>query len=329
MEGFDVQRFIRERRPGWVDLAELIERAEQGGASSLSLEDARQLGHLYRRASTDLTRARRELVDAAIVDHLNDLVSRSYAHVHQRTDHHRVRRFLLRDFPRLYRREWRAHVMAMLLFFVGAGIGAAVLTFDPSSRAVVMPEQHQGQSPAERVAREEQTGGLDDGDAAASFSSFLFTHNIQVTFLVFAAGLTAGVGSAALLFTNGVPLGALAAQYHQDGEGLFFWAWILPHGIPELTAIFIAGGAGLILGRGILFPGRRRRRDALVHEGSIAAKLVLGAMPILVLAGLIEGTISQMHEPTISYLLKLAFALVAGGALYGYLLFAGRGGDGE
>ncbi|MBW2464658.1 MAG: stage II sporulation protein M, partial [Deltaproteobacteria bacterium] len=134
-----------------------------------------------------------------------------------------------------------------------------------------------------------------------------------------------GLGTVAVLIFNGVPLGALAMQYHLAGEGLFFWGWILPHGIPELTQIAIAGGAGLILARGLLLPGRQRRRDALTREAKTAARLVLGGMPILILAGIIEGTISQMHAPAIPYAAKLVFAVLVGTGLYAYLLLAGRG----
>jgi hypothetical protein len=133
------------------------------------------------------------------------------------------------------------------------------------------------------------------------------------------------VGSVSLLFYNGVPIGALAMQYHQFGEGQFFWAWILPHGIPEITQILVAGAAGLLLARGLWLPGRRSRRDALADEARRAMRLVVGGMPILVLAGLIEGTISQLHAPVLPYALKLAFAAVVGVAVWSYLLFAGRG----
>jgi len=132
-----------------------------------------------------------------------------------------------------------------------------------------------------------------------------------------------------VLFYNGLPLGALAMQYHLAGEGLFFWAWILPHGIPELTQIFIAGGAGLMIGRGMLLPGRRRRGRAVQQEARKAVLLVVGGMPILVLAGIIEGTISQIHAPTLPYWVKLAVAIVVGVGLYAYLLRAGRGSDAE
>jgi len=266
-------------------------------------------------------------VDAAVVDYLNDLVARSYAHIYAGSGGtaRRVLAFYTRDFPRLFRKEWKAIALSAALLLSGGALGATFTALDPESLGVLVPDQHQAHTPQERVAEEEAEGGQTDGHGAMAFSSFLFTHNIKVTFLVFALGITFGVGTVTVLFYNGVPLGALAVQYHLAGQGLFFWAWILPHGIPELTVVFIAGGAGLILARGLWMPGRLRRKDAVVKEARTAARLVVGGMPLLILAGVIEGTISQMHEPLMPYSVKLVFALVVGAGVYAYLLFAGRG----
>jgi uncharacterized membrane protein SpoIIM required for sporulation len=325
MEGFDVNRFVRERKPSWRELEELVARCETS-PKLLGLAEMRRLGQLYRGVSSDLIRARTELLDASVTDYLNDLVARSYALVHggRRARSTRALDFVLRDFPRLFRKEIRAFGLAALVTAIGAGLGATAVAFDPASLAVVIPDQHQELTPGERVSRDEENGGDADGNAALAFSSFLFTHNIRVTFLVFALGITFGFGTTALLFYNGVPLGALAMQYHLAGQGLFFWSWILPHGIPELTQVFIAGAAGLVLARGLWIPGQRTRADAIVAEAKIAVRLVVGGMPILVLAGLIEGTISQMHEPRVPYGLKLAVAAIVGGGVYAYLFFAGR-----
>lgn len=325
MQGFDVNRFVRERTPRWRALEATLARVEIAGMRCLDIDDARDFGELYRGAADDLVRARSELVDASVSDYLNDLVARAYAVIYAQRPQERGRlvRFLLREYPALVRSEWKAILLSTLIFLGGGVFGAAAAVFDPSAMGVVMPEQHQTQTAHERVAREE-AGDSPGGHQAVAFSSFLFTNNIKVTFLVFALGITFGLGSVAVLFLNGVPLGALAVEYHQAGEGLFFWAWILPHGVPELTVIFIAGGAGLVLARGLWLPGRRRRRDAVVAEGRTAAKLVLGGMPLLVIAGVIEGTISQIHEPTIPYGLKLLFAVFGTVGLYSWLGLAGR-----
>ena len=328
--GFDVARFLKEREKIWHELENLLGQVERKGTKELGIEGARRFAKLYRQVSADLIRARTEAIDASLQDYLNDLVARAYAHVYAGTSAgntgRRVRdiwRFFALEFPALFRLEWRVIFVSAALFLGGGVVGAAGMAFDPNAAAVLVPEQHQTTTPTERIAEEESGDGHSTSEAAA-FSSFLFTHNIQVSFLVFALGLTLGIGTTGLMFYNGVPLGALAWQYHAAGQGLFFWAWILPHGIPEITEIVIAGAAGLILARGLLRPGRRSRGDALVQEAKIAARMVVGGMPVLVLAGLIEGSISQMHAPLMPYWVKLVFAAIVGTALYTWLLRAGR-----
>jgi uncharacterized membrane protein SpoIIM required for sporulation len=324
--GFDVQRFVRERTPEWKELETLLARVETHGIRSLGVEGARRFGKLYRNVSNDLVHAQTEVVDAALQDYLNDLVARAYAQIYTGTGARGpgVVKFFAVEFPRLVRAECKMVACAAMLLFGGAFFGAVAAAFDPDAMAVLLPEQHAEITPEERVASEE--GRRDRAaDEATLFSSFLFTHNIQVSFFAFVLGLTFGIGTASLLLYNGMPIGALAVQYHQAGHGLFFWAWILPHGIPELTEIAIAGAAGLVIARGLIVPGQRTRRDALVVEARRAAQLVVGGMPILVLAGVIEGTISQIHEPTMPYPLKLVFAALVGIGLFTWLALAGRG----
>lgn len=322
--GFDVERFVREREGQWHELERALRSLEGRGASALDLESARRFVKLYRRVSADLVRARTEMLDASIQDYLNDLVARAYRQVYAGTTGSgaSVARFFALEFPARVRSERRMVAVSACLFLAGAAVGAAGMALDPGAETVLIPEQHQATSPSERIASEEAGRGP-RSDEAAAFSSFLFTHNIQVSFLVFALGTTFGIGTSALLFYNGVPLGALAWQYHAAGHGLFFWAWVLPHGIPEITAIVIAGAAGLILARGLVRPGRRARREALVREARSAVRLVVGSAPLLIGAGLVEGTISQMHAPVMPYSAKLAFAAIVGAALFLWLTRAG------
>jgi uncharacterized membrane protein SpoIIM required for sporulation len=332
VRGFDVNRFLLERQPAWNQLEHLVQQVERGGLGTLDVKGARELGRLYRAVSDDLVRARSELVNATVVDYLNDIVARSYAAIHAssrgRARTPRLRDFFLVRFPRKFRAEWRVIVLAALVLFSGSALGAVMVAIDPHSLGALIPEDHQARTPKERVSHDESEDGAATANESIAFSGWLFTHNIQVTFLAFALGLTFGVGTLALLFFNGVPLGALAVHYHQSGLGLFFWAWILPHGVSELTEVCIAGAAGFVIARGLWLPGRRTRRDALVLETRNAVLLVLGGMPILVLAGVIEGTISQMHEPIMPYVSKLAFAAFVAIGLYSFLLRAGRD-DGE
>jgi uncharacterized membrane protein SpoIIM required for sporulation len=314
-----------QRRARWGELEQLLQRAAPG-AARLSLREAQRLAQLYRWVAADLLHARRADQDVAEATYLEGLTWAAYVAVYGPAPRLRLLgawRFLRREFPALVRSEARLVALAASLLLAGALCGGAVMSLDQAALSVVVPELHQDQTPLERVRQEAQRDFFDAGGSAV-FSSFLFTHNIQVTFLVFGLGITCGLGTAAVLFWNGIPLGALASQYFASGQGAFFLAWILPHGVLELTVVTIAGAAGFVLARGLLRPGARTRRRAFGDEAKKAVRLVLGGMPLLVIAGLVEGSFSQLHPPAMPIWVKLLFASTLALATFCYLGLAGR-----
>jgi len=158
----------------------------------------------------------------------------------------------------------------------------------------------------------------DNARNGAILSPFIFTNNIKVGILAFALGITLAIGSVWVLYTNGYVLGALAGLYFHKGGNLLFWSLILPHGILELFAIFVCGGAGLIIGYSIINPGKYSRKDSLIIRGKEAIKLVLGTIPIFVIAGLIEGYFTP--SSIFSEIAKLIFALITLALLGLYIL---------
>ncbi len=320
----DLNEFMARGRPRWERLSALLDDVQRAGLRSLSLEQAREFGRLYRAASSDLLWARGRAASAELVEYLNDLVARGYAHTYpgERPRLADVLGFLARGFPRLVRREWKAVLAAYALFLGGALFGYAAMHFDPGAAAYLVPTEHQSLDPDHRVSQAAQEESA-SAQQQSAFASFLFTHNMEVAFFAFALGLTLGAGTAILLFVNGLFLGALAQAYQAKGHALWFWAWILPHGVPEISAICLAGAAGLVLGRALLAPGERSRADALRDEGRKAVRLTLGTLPLFVVAGLIEGTISQIHEPHLPSLVKVLFAAAVAALLALYLSRAG------
>lgn len=316
----ELAEFVEQRRPKWSTLERLLDTAEREGLSKLSLEDAQALSRLYRSASSDLLWVRARAGAADLSGYLNDLVGRAYALTYpgKRVRLGDLGRFLTLGFPDVMLREWRMFVAAFLLFWAGFGFGWIGMAFDPEAAPYLVPAQHLDLDPEERQKTEAQSHGATTGEQAM-FTSFLFTHNIQVAFFAFALGLTAGLGTAILMFLNGVMLGSLAWVYASKGMMGWFWAWILPHGIPEISAIVIAGAAGFVLARAIVAPKGLSRRAALKREGRTALQLLLGTLALFVLAGFIEGTISQIHPPRLSVAFKISFALVIGGGVYAYL----------
>jgi uncharacterized membrane protein SpoIIM required for sporulation len=120
------------------------------------------------------------------------------------------------------------------------------------------------------------------------------TNNITVGFAMFAAGITAGLGTLWMLITNGLLMGVLAVATARAGMALQLWSFVAAHGALELPAIFIAAGSGLEIARGLLFPGMMPRKDSLRQAGNRGTKLLLGTIPMLVIAGVIEAFISPV-----------------------------------
>jgi uncharacterized membrane protein SpoIIM required for sporulation len=158
------------------------------------------------------------------------------------------------------------------------------------------------------------------------FSSSIMTNNVQVAFLAAAGGILAGIGTILILVFNGVSIGSVLGLYHAHGAASLIWTFVLPHGVIELTAIVVAGAAGLVFGRAVVAPGRRTRGHALREDGRQGLALVAGAAFLLIFAGLIEGFVSPARIPGT---FKVAFAGLVAVCLFAYLAGAGRAGSAD
>jgi uncharacterized membrane protein SpoIIM required for sporulation len=322
----NLAEFLTARRPAWGELDRLLGLAEAREAAALGHARARRLVDLYRRASADLVQARTYGAGLEVTGYLESLVARGYALLYQAPPL-RVGRSLLEllawRFPARLRREALAFGLAVAAFAAGLLLGGLATARDPEASRLFVPAEHQRLRPRERVRLDEERqrtgrelpGALDH----AAFSSFLFTHNIQVSIVCFAIGVAWGLPTLLLLGWHGVFLAALAVEYFRDGVGTFFLAWILPHGVIELTSMLLASSAGLMLGRGVLWPRGRPRGERVREEARAGLELLAGAAALLVVAGVIEGTLSQVHEPTLPYALKIGFALGGLLLLHGWL----------
>jgi len=318
-----IETFVARRRGRWQRLGELLDQVDERGPRSLGRDGAQELVRLYRLACTDLNQARSMTANPDLLGRLNDLVGRAYRGVHRHggiaTRWTGVRSLLLDVVPATFAAEgaWvRAALLAMLL---GATLGFVAVLADPALAADLIPDQFRSASPAARVAHlEASPERIAGAGEAAGFASFLFTHNIQVSFLAFALGALTIVMGWVILAFNGVILGAVAATYLADGVGVFFLAWVGPHGALELPAIAIAGAAGMRLGDALWFPRGIGRAAALRQGAPAALRLLATAAGMLVVAGLIEGSFSQFTAKTIPYWFKISLAalLLTGAAAW-------------
>lgn len=324
----ELARFIEERSPRWKRLETMLDQALDSPESTLGVDRLQQLLRDYRSACLDLNQARRLTANPEILGNLNQLVGRAYRFIYRRRRRSAwpdVRGFWLRDVPSTFRSNERAIGIAALCFLAGAAVGFAAVAGNPHDAALLLPAEFFTRSPSARVARVESGAErIDTLAKATQFGSYLYTHNIQVSFLTFAAGALTLFGGAALLFYNGVMLGAVAAQYLLDGAGIFFAAWVGPHGALEIPSIVFAGAAGLILGHALLLPGESGRPAALRQSFPAVLRILSACALLLVFAGLIEGGFSQLSSRAVPYPIKIAASVALFGAMSGWLFVERR-----
>ena len=315
-------RFINERKGAWQRLEDLLTLLDRMSLRRLHREEVRELGRIYRRTSSDLAIARAESRDPRLVSYLNSLVIRAHGRIYRAEaleGGERVRRFFARDFPQTFRRTWRHTAVALAVFaaFFLAGFLGTWRDAEFSELAGLSAAWRAENTDA-RVRWWESLNEANQVGGAA-----IMTNNIQVMFYAFAFGALLGLGTLYVMAMNGASIGAVVALTYRAGFGHELVAFMAGHGVIELTCIFIAGGAGLLVGGAMLAPGDLSRFDSLRLRGREAVQLVVGCIPLLVLAGIIEGFISPAP---ISPAFKYGVAAATGLALYTYLLLAGREG---
>lgn len=312
--------FIAAKKPNWERLTAILDRSRGAGLAALSAEELSELGRLYRGATSDLAVARRDFPNHRVAEYLNGLVARAHAAVYQRraARGRGILEFFAVTFPRTFRATWAYTLAAFLMFLLPALASFTVAYRDPGAGAALLPGIEQRIEDI-RDKREWWKEINDEGRAASS--SLIMTNNIRVAIVAFAGGVLLGAFTLYMLAQNGLMLGIVAGAAQALGFAGNLWGFIAAHGMIELSVIFIAGGAGLQLGWSIVRPGLLTRRAALVLASRRAAQLLLGCIPLLVVAGTIEGFVSPSDLPLG---VKLAVSFASGVLLYGYLLLAGR-----
>jgi uncharacterized membrane protein SpoIIM required for sporulation len=319
MRRFDLEGFIRRRRGVWDDLDEALDRHAEDPRGT-GRDGCVRLLRLARQTAGDLARARSRTANPELLGRLDALVGRAWRELHAfRPGRGRFRLgdLLLRAIPAAVHARRAALLVATGAFALGAAFGFAAVLVDPDQAARLVPEQFFSASPAERVA-DIESGPERIGSAAeaAGFTSMLYTHNIQVSMLAAALAATTIWLGVAILAWNGIILGAVAAQYLVDGQGVFFLAWVGPHGALEIPGILLGASAGFVLGRALWLPGAVPRQQALRAAAGDAWNLLLATAIILVGAGFIEGSFSQLSSRSLPYGIKIA----AAAALHALLL---------
>lgn len=284
-------------------LEELVDKSERL-AGRLSFDELRELARLYRTSSARLAVLRSRGRDDEAIRYLNALCVRAFTHLQVPPPRERgMARFFTTDLPATLGATASIQLLAAAIMLAGALAGAVLVSKNPTTLYACIPTWMYPSDRLELLADSPQERARFLAHASVTFgyksvfSAGLFVNNFRVGLLCFASGILAGVPTLLLLFYNGVTLGSFAWIFSRDAAWPSFWAWVLPHAIPELLAVIFCSTAGLLLGAAVIAPGRRGVTAALRAASRPALELVIASIPLLIIAASIESFIRQSMLP--------------------------------
>lgn len=310
----------------WERLTDLLEKCEgRQGLKALSAAELRELQRLYRSAASDLSLARSQ-GRQQLADYLNQLVGRAHGLVYARPPRRRV---MLGEFfgvtlPRTCKRNWPYWAVSLAIILVGSSLGLVLTAHNPAWAEVLVSRGMREM--IEPFVKEEKAAGQYFENAAqllggGGFSGVLMTNNIRVALLCFALGISFGLGTVYVLAQNSLMLGSALGLGAAHGKLLLISSVVAPHGVVEVSAVALAGAAGLRLGYALVNPGDLLRRDALLLAARDAGQMALGTVPMFIYAGLVEGLVSPQSAGLLANdVIRLLVGFTGGLLLYCWLL---------
>ena len=301
----DVDAFVAAHAAEWRRLDELSRRARR--PASLSGPELDELVELYQRVATHLSIVRTRSPDPVLIDRLTALVTQGRAAVAgaRTSGWQEVSKFLTITFPAaVYARRWWIVGTAAAFCAVAVALGVWVAS-TPSAQSLTTPTQVRELCGA-------QFAQYYTSSPAGSFAAQVWTNNALVAAGCITFGALLGLPTLYLLLNNAVNVGVTGGFMSTCGKSDQFFTLILPHGMLELTAVFIAGAVGLRLGWRVLVPGPRRRTEALAAEGRSAVVIALGLVLVLAVSGAVEAFVTPSTLPpaarlTIGAVIEVAF----------------------
>lgn len=307
----DRDSFVERHTPAWDRLAALTDRG------ALSAPEADELVRLYLRTSSHLATARRRYADPDLLLHLNLLVARANARVHGTRSRslEGVRLAVTRTFPAAVWHTRRPILLGTALFLAVFAATTVWIATSPSALDVAIPPEVRDAYLAEAFE------DYYSSQPAGQFATLVFTNNARVGILAFASGIALALPTLLVLGYNAMNVGVAAGAFHAAGAAPLFWGLILPHGLLELTAIFVAAGTGLRLGWALVAPGDRTRGAALADEARRAIVIVIGLVLVFLVAGIIEAFVTPSPLPTWA---RVGTGVVVEVAFLAYVIGYGR-----
>jgi uncharacterized membrane protein SpoIIM required for sporulation len=286
-------QWILKRRPHWDRLASLLAQSDASGLGQLSRAELQEMALLYRQVAADLSVLRQDSTSRTYALHVNQLLARAHHIIYssRKTNLLTLFRFLKDEYPVLFQRQI-GYVVASLVISAAWGLLGAALT---NARPEFM-RHFVGPAMIATMERHQMwTHSI--VSVAPMETSAIMTNNLSVSFMLFASGIVFGLGTFWYLYVNGMMLGVIGAACHHYDMSVALWSFVAPHGALELPSIIIAGAAGFRLGHAMLFPGALRWKESVARGGIEATQLVSGIIPLLVIAGCLEGFFSPSQAP--------------------------------
>ena len=316
-------RFLETRAGAWSRLEAIISKTSKRGLKALNDEELQELTRLYPAVAIDVARARMYNIDSLTQTRINQLAISAHGLLYRRKNVRYLQavwKFFRRDYPELFCRLWPYTALVTAIFFISV-LGAYVSTrLKPSNAYLFVPGRLDISDDGPEVSSRdisERFRQIPRPPMAAG----IITNNIKVAFHAFAFGITAGIGTCYIIIFNSMMLGGFAGHFANHGLAYEFWSFILPHGALEIFAILVSAAAGLRLGLSFAMPGRLKRSAAFRVGARDAVLLVIGTIPMFIIAGLIEGFITPSYIPGF---VKIILGLTVAFLTIIYLVLAGR-----
>jgi uncharacterized membrane protein SpoIIM required for sporulation len=308
--------WLEKRKSHWTRLETLLEQSQKQGLGTLTRSELREMGLLYRQAAADLSSLREDPSGNYYARSLNLLLARAHNTIYsgQKARGSGVFHFYGTVYPMIFRRNLPWIATSFGIFMVGALAGMLLTLTHPNFMHLFLGERMMDSIEHHKMWTDSVVG------IKPLASSGIMANNLFVTLMVFASGITAGTYTLYLMVYNGVLMGVVGTACWLSGMSLSLWSFVAPHGVLELPAIFVAGGAALRIAQAMLFPGYLSRRDSLIKNGGEAVRLFLGTIPMLIVAGLLEGFVSPLTN--LSPKFKFSLAAAIGSVFFIYLFFS-------
>ena len=307
------EMFIKINTPTWNDLELMCDKLSHKGNSHASSGELKHFLHLFRQGSHHLAYAKTHYPQSNLIPYLNTLIGKCNTHIYAspKISVSSIIEYITKDCPKLLKSCKSYVLFSFGIFFLGVLLGMGLVFLDVDYASLFLEE-----SMTKGIVENGITSRQWD---YAFMSSYIMINNITVALRAFVFGITLGIGTIYILFYNGAMLGALTALVYLYDNPTYYWSLILPHGIIELTAIFISGAAGLIIAKNILIPGTLSRKHALIHGSSKALSLMGIVVLFLIIAAIIEGFYTPLP---IGETQKLIFSALTAVILIGYFASA-------